>query len=150
MPFEGVHHVKGRDRRAVAVICVGDCVADDVLEKCPEDTASLLIDEAEPSLGKTVIATRPVGVACLARKDCARLYKGHVGTRRPGDAEDRGTRHSLCVCNLWFLSMCYRRRICQQVRNSACGGNRAIRIDRHPVRPYRAGRCDGPCNWDPY
>jgi len=51
--LESVHNVEGSDGFTLSVLCVGDGVADDVLEEDLEDTAGLLVDEARDTLDTT-------------------------------------------------------------------------------------------------
>ena len=50
LALEGIDDVEGRDGLAARVLCVGDGIANDVLEEDLEDASGLLVDEARDAL----------------------------------------------------------------------------------------------------
>jgi hypothetical protein len=43
LPLQGIHDVECSHRLAAGVLCVGDCIADDVLKEDLEDSTGLLL-----------------------------------------------------------------------------------------------------------
>ncbi|GER57252.1 p-hydroxybenzoic acid efflux pump subunit aaeB [Striga asiatica] len=50
LPLKGVHNIHGRHGLPAGMLSVGDGIADDILQKDLQDTASLLVDEAADAL----------------------------------------------------------------------------------------------------
>lgn len=53
LPLERVHNIHGRHGLPLGVLCVGDGIANDVLQEDLEDAAGFFVDEARNALDTT-------------------------------------------------------------------------------------------------
>ncbi|XP_057564107.1 uncharacterized protein LOC130836112 [Hippopotamus amphibius kiboko] len=84
LPFERVHHVHGSDRLALGVLCVSDCVPNDVLQEHLQHTSGLLVNEAGDALDSPTPRKAPDGgFDIMARtKQTARKSTGGKAPRK--------------------------------------------------------------------
>jgi len=61
LALEGVDHVHGGHSLPLGVLCVGDCVTDDILQEHLKDPASLLIDQTGDALDSSTAGQTPDG-----------------------------------------------------------------------------------------
>ena len=53
LPLQGIDYIHGGHGLPLGVLCVGDCVTDDVLQEHLQDSTSLLVDQSRDTLDTT-------------------------------------------------------------------------------------------------
>lgn len=53
LSFEGINDIHGGDSLSLGVLCVGNCITDDILEEDLEYTSGLFVDQTRDSLHST-------------------------------------------------------------------------------------------------